>query len=324
MFEKFKNVDDHRILVIGDIILDKYIYGDSTRISPEAPVPIVLANKKSHVLGGAANVAANLVALGVKTYLIGQVGNDEHGDLIMKLAKESSIDASRIMRSNKITTTKTRIVSKGQQMLRVDEEDIEEISNFNVDQAIGIISSTIQQEKITGVVLQDYNKGLFSVFMISEIIEVCKKYDLPFFVDPKHSNFWEFKNATLFKPNLSELIKANNNNFAKLDRMLLISSQKLNCNILMCTLAEEGIAYVEASNVEKTPTEKIDVIDVSGAGDSALSIMVISYMLGYDTKSISILANLCGKVVCMKSGVSTITIDELKRAYFEKDSEKAS
>ena len=325
MFEKFKNVKDHSILVIGDIILDKYIFGDSTRISPEAPVPIVLANKKSYVLGGAANVAANLTSLGVKTYLMGQVGNDTNGELIIKLANESSIDISGIVKSNKVTTTKTRIVSKGQQMLRVDEEDIDEISEKEKSTFITMLSNTIVQNGITAIVLQDYNKGLFSVSMINETIAICNKHDLPFFVDPKHNNFWKYQNATLFKPNLSEMIKANiNNNYSTLDEMLLISSKKLNCKVLMCTLAEDGIAYIENAKVERTPTEKIDVIDVSGAGDSALSIMVISYKLGYDTKSISRLANLCGKVVCMKSGVSTITINELKRAFDNVEGEIAT
>ncbi len=316
MFERFKNVEHQRILVIGDIILDKYIYGDSSRISPEAPVPIVLSQKESNVLGGAANVAANLASFGAQVYLMGCVGDDSNGDVLIRLATESLFDISSVFRSSKITTSKTRIVSKGQQMLRIDEEDSKDITEIEEKSFADMISNSLQKNNITGIVLQDYNKGIFTPSLISTIISLSEEHQIPFFVDPKHKNFWLYKGATLFKPNLSEIKKATNYyDLNSLDEMLLASTQKLKCKILMCTLAEKGIAYVEKEKVELTPTQKIDVIDVSGAGDTSLSIMVLGYLLGYDTKSISILANLCGKIVCMKSGVSTMTIEELKTTY---------
>jgi len=319
MFEKFKNVKNQCILVIGDIILDKYIYGDSSRISPEAPVPIVLTENTSVVLGGAANVATNLTALGAKVYLMGCVGNDPNGDLVINFGKGILHDINGIIRSNKITTTKTRIVSKGQQMLRIDDEDVRDISKIAENTLFERISTAVQvDDGITGIVLQDYNKGIFSISLIDKIIELAKKLEIPFFVDPKHNNFWKFKGAALFKPNLSELRQASfADDLDSLDEVLLNSARKLECNILMCTLADKGIVYVEKNKVMYSPTQKIDVIDVSGAGDTSLSIMVLGYLLGYDAKSISILANLCGKIVCMKSGVSTMTLEELETAYLE-------
>lgn len=316
MFEKFEKVGRLNILVIGDIILDKYIYGDTTRISPEAPVPIVLSQRKSNVLGGAGNVAANLKALGAKAYLMGTVGNDSDGDLVIDLAKENLLNHSGILRSTKVTTVKTRIVSKGQQMLRIDSEDIDQISKKEEDLFLDKISRVIRDNDINALVLQDYNKGLLTSSLIDRIIILANELQLPYYVDPKHENFWRYKGAILFKPNLSELKKANfpyENEL--LDSILSKTAERLDCKILMCTLAEEGILYIENGKTNRMPTQKIDVRDVSGAGDTALSIMVIAHLLGYDTKSISKLANLCGQIVCMKSGVSTTSITELIDAY---------
>ncbi len=319
MFEKFENVEKQSILVIGDIILDKYIIGDSSRISPEAPVPIVLTESTHTVLGGAANVATNLTALGARVFLMGCVGNDPNGDLVLDMAKEKVHDINGIVRTQKVTTTKTRIVSKGQQMLRIDDEDVNDISQDVQSALFESISSLLKGgSNITGIVLQDYNKGIFTISLIDKIIELANKLEIPFFVDPKHLHFWKFKGAALFKPNLSELRQATQSGEVdSLDDVLLESARKLECKILMCTLAEKGIAFVENEKVSYVPTQKIDVIDVSGAGDTSLSIMVLGHLLGYSAESISTLANLCGKIVCMKSGVSTVTLDELKTAYFK-------
>ncbi|MEM9548843.1 MAG: PfkB family carbohydrate kinase, partial [Bacteroidota bacterium] len=173
---------------------------------------------------------------------------------------------------------------------------------------------------ITGVVLQDYNKGIFTVNSIDRILELIRKHDIPYFIDPKFSNFWKFQGATLFKPNRKELMDANSSHKSiSFQEIMKSSAHKLKCEILMCTLAEKGIAYVEEDKLFYSPADRIDVVDVSGAGDTSLSIMVLAYLLGYDTSSIATLANLSGKVVCMKSGVSIMTLDELKSAYFSRE-----
>ena len=316
MFDKFKNVKEVKVLVIGDLILDKYIYGKSTRISPEAPVPILLAEGESHVLGGAANVASNIIKLGAEAILIGCVGQDSNGKILVDLIHQEIGSTTGVIKTKSITTTKTRIISQNHQMLRIDEEDVEEINNDAEMSLYDIIYNTILQNKVSGIILQDYNKGLLTESLIDKIIILSKENQIPFFVDPKHKNFWNYKGAALYKPNLSEILSANNVDDKKhLEEILINSADKLDCKILMCTLAENGIAYVENSKIGRTPTQKIDILDVSGAGDSALSVMVLAYLLGYDSKTISILANLCGKVVCMKSGVSTVTIHELKDAF---------
>lgn len=316
MFENFKNVGNQNILVIGDIILDKYIYGQTTRISPEAPVPIVLSEKETYVLGGAANVAANLNSLGAKSFLIGSIGNDQNGKIVIDLVDDILFDSSGIFQSSKKTTTKSRIVSKGQQVLRIDEENPSYLSKSEETLLFELVEKAIKLNSFDGIILQDYNKGIFSERLIQDIIELAKDNSLPIFVDPKHKNFWKYQDVTIFKPNLSEILAANDiENYNSLDDLLISTYKRLNCKLLMCTLADDGIAYVLDGKVSKSPTQKIDVVDVSGAGDSALSIIVLGFLLGYEVKSIAILANLCGKVACMKSGVSTITIMELETAY---------
>ena len=316
MFDKFKKVGQQNILVIGDIILDKYIIGATHRMSPEAPVPVVNAEETNFVLGGAANVAANLQSLGANFFLIGQVGKDDHGDIVQQLINDSLSGKAALITSSKITTTKTRIVSKGHQLLRVDEEDTNYLSKNEEIELLATINNTIKDKDITGIILQDYNKGLFSEAVISSIMEIALSRALPIFVDPKNHNFWKYKNATVFKPNLSELLQANNTSQKDyLERILQTTSEQLKCKILFCTLAERGNVFVQDSRVTFVPTQKIDVVDVSGAGDSALAIITLSYLLGYDTKEIAQLANFCGKVACMKTGVSTVSLNEIKKAF---------
>ena len=316
MFEKFNDVGNQSILVIGDIILDKYIYGQTTRISPEAPVPIVLAKKESYVLGGAANVAANLNSLGAKSYLMGCVGNDQNGRTVIDLIDDILSDSSGIFHSSKKTTTKSRIVSKGQQVLRIDEESTFDMESAEQKSFFELIENAINTMPFDGIILQDYNKGIFSERMIQDVLQLAKNKSIPIFVDPKHKNFWKYQGVTIFKPNLSEILEANEiENYSSLDELLISTYSRLKCELLMCTLADEGIAYVQKGVVSKSPTQKIDVVDVSGAGDSALATIVLSYLLGYEAKEIAILANLGGKVACMKSGVSTIFITELISAY---------
>jgi rfaE bifunctional protein kinase chain/domain len=316
MFEKFKNVGNQNILVIGDIILDKYIYGQTTRISPEAPVPIVLSEEERYVLGGAANVAANLNSLGAKTFLIGCIGDDQNGKIVLDLVDNTLLDSAGILKSSKKTTTKSRIVSKGQQLLRIDDENTSDLSSSEEILILSLIKKAILSNSFNGIILQDYNKGIFTDKLIQEILQLAKDNSLPVFVDPKHKNFWKYQGATIFKPNLSEILSANDiENYNSLDDLLIATFKRLKCELLMCTLADEGIAFVQDGIVSKSPTQKIDVVDVSGAGDSALSIIVMGFLLGYDAKSIALLANLCGKIACMKSGVSIISFEELISAY---------
>ncbi|MDF1696181.1 MAG: bifunctional ADP-heptose synthase [Saprospiraceae bacterium] len=316
MFEKFEEVSLQNILVVGDIILDKYIDGNTSRISPEAPVPIVHKQSESYVLGGAANVAHNLISMGAQSTLIGILGKDENGDKSQELIKRNLSNIDGLLFLNRTTTTKTRIVSKGQQLLRIDDENDTGISSEEEKELLEIVRNVLSKSEFTGMILQDYNKGLFTKSFIHKVINLAQQKSIPIFVDPKHKNFWNFKGATIFKPNYSEIVKANKEeDYKSLQDLLQNSFSKLNCDILFCTLAEDGISYVTNDKLVITPTEKIDVVDVSGAGDSALSIITLAYLLGYDLDTVSKLANLCGKVVCMKTGVSTITLKELKKAF---------
>lgn len=319
MFEKFENIAQKTVLVIGDIILDKYIYGDTDRISPEAPVPVVLAHDRKSVLGGAANVARNLTAFGAKVFLVGCIGDDEDGENIKELVGNTIYDTSGLVIIDRKTTAKTRIVSKGQQMLRIDEEDDSNLGVIEEASFLNRVDEIIENNKIDALVFQDYNKGIFTPSVIASLSNKAETLGLPFFVDPKYRNFWEYKGATLFKPNLSELRRANLPlEYDDMAELLAMSAERLSCEVLMCTMAERGIAFVENGSVHFSDTERIDVVDVSGAGDTSLAMMVLGHVLGYSTTDIALLANLCGKVVCMKSGVSTMTLDELKTAYISR------
>jgi len=317
MFKRFDAIGAYHILVIGDVMLDKYIYGETSRISPEAPVPVVLTKGVKHILGGAANVAANLTSLGANATVIGCVGNDQNGDILKQLLDASSIDAGYLYTANaRPTTTKMRIVAKGQQMLRVDEENSDDLTKLEEAMLIDQIDKALSERDYNGIILQDYNKGVMTPTVISQICSMAKDRSLPLFVDPKHKNFWMYKGVALFKPNLNE-IKNAVSEFGKdsLEEMLVNSAAKLNCGLLMCTMADKGIACVKNGKVNIYPTSRVAVIDVSGAGDSALSIMALSYLLGYDVDEIALLSNLGGKIACMKSGVSVITQKELRDAY---------
>ena len=320
MIEKLNNVGGLNILVVGDLILDKYIVGTSERISPEAPVPIVSITETKDVLGGAANVASNIVDMGARISLIGFVGRDDSGKRICDLLEQKGIDTNTICEFDRPTTTKTRIVSKGQQMIRIDNEVTDELNIDLENKIFHSIKEHVESGNYNGIILQDYNKGLFTSNIIGRIIRLAGDHSLPTFVDPKFKNFWSFTDATLFKPNLKEIIDANQGRFGSdIEDILVQSAERLNCEVLICTMAEKGIAYVIDSEYYVEPTEKIDVIDVSGAGDTALAVMTIAYLIGCTPQEIAQLANLGGKLVCLKSGVSTITIDELKDAYLRRN-----
>ena len=316
MIEKLNKVGDLNILVVGDIILDEYIFGTSERISPEAPVPIVSITETENVLGGAANVASNLANLGAQIHLLGFVGGDESGRKVMELLEKIGIDTSSICEFDRPTTTKTRIVSKGQQMIRIDNEVTNGLPIELENEIFHQVKAHIESENYNGIILQDYNKGLFTSNIIGRIMRLARNHELPIFVDPKFKNFWSYTEATLFKPNLKEIIDANSGRFGSdVENILVQSAERLNCELLICTMAEKGIAYVKDSEYFVQSTERIDVVDVSGAGDTALAVMTIAYLIGCTPEEIAQLANLGGKLVCLKSGVSTITIDELKDAY---------
>lgn len=314
MMNIFKNKN---ILIVGDVMLDSYIFGVVDRISPEAPVPIVNISQKQYKLGGAANVAANIKALGGNPILCSVVGEDVKSEIFFSELKKLKIDSTNIIQSkNRITTDKTRIIGNNHQMLRIDDEIITELDFDDKNLLLSSISTILKTRKIDCVLLQDYDKGVLCDEIISMIITKANNLKIPIIVDPKKRNFSYYTNITLFKPNFKEFregLNITNNN--KLESLQL-GANKLHqrgIEIVVVTLSEDGI-FLSYNNGEISkiihPKSKISVVDVSGAGDTVFSIIS---MLINDTniEDVIKIANIGGGIVCEEFGVVTINKDKL-------------
>ena len=314
MMNIFKNKN---ILIVGDVMLDSYIFGVVDRISPEAPVPIVNISQKQYKLGGAANVAANIKALGGNPILCSVVGEDVKSEIFFSELKKLKIDSTNIIQSkNRITTDKTRIIGNNHQMLRIDDEIITELDFDDKNLLLSSISTILKTRKIDCVLLQDYDKGVLCDAIISMIITKSNNLKIPIIVDPKKRNFSYYTNITLFKPNFKEFregLNITNNN--KLESLQL-GANKLHqrgIEIVVVTLSEDGI-FLSYNNGEISkiihPKSKISVVDVSGAGDTVFSIIS---MLINDTniEDVIKIANIGGGIVCEEFGVVTINKDKL-------------
>lgn len=310
---------DKKILVVGDIMLDEYIIGTSTRISPEAPVPVI--NKSGNVLslGGAGNVANNLKQLGVQTFLIGSVGNDQNGKNLESLLKKEGFDLRNIIKSSrKPTTVKTRIISNGQQIARVDYEDTSEIQVNIQNQLINRVSKILRMQKPDAVIISDYNKGLVTKKVSKEIIKLAVKTKTFISVDPKVEDFSKYKGASLITPNRKEAeivtgISLNNikNIKAGLKKLLLISKAKS----ALITRGKDGISYLDTSGSTKTvPAEQVNVYDVTGAGDTFISVFTLCFIISKSWNDSAYLANLASSLVVSTVGTIYITRDELFKA----------
>lgn len=310
-YQQFAN---QQILVIGDAMLDHYLSGAADRISPEAPVPVVLVNKSEHKLGGAANVAANLQKLGANTCLVSICGDDKAGAILKRKLNQAGIDnKDTLIIKGRKTTVKTRVLSKKQQLLRFDVEDNNEINNKLAKSITENITTLLNTQKITAVVLQDYNKGLLIPFLIENVIELCTQKNIPILVDPKFNHFFAYQNCTLFKPNLKEIaahlnFNINPANKNHLDKAANLIFDKLNNQITVITLSEYGI-YYKAKNEESgiIKPESIDVADVSGAGDTVIAALTLGLASNMRLNDNVAIANVAAGIVCQMATVEPIT-----------------
>ncbi|MCK4288811.1 MAG: hypothetical protein KAW86_06380, partial [Bacteroidales bacterium] len=244
IFDSFSN---QKILIIGDVMVDSYLWGTVERISPEAPVPVVSVNKRANRLGGAANVALNIKALGAEPILCSVIGNDQKGDDFINLLKNDNLSIQGIHKSSKrITTTKFRVIGNNTQMLRVDEEITFDLDKDDEKQLVSIITKLLKEENINAVIFQDYNKGIFTPGLIKKVISKANDLKIPVVVDPKKKNFTAYKNITLFKPNLKELkeglnIDININDINELANANHLLHKNQNIKIIMTTLSEAGV-----------------------------------------------------------------------------------
>ena len=317
-FDKlFSDISKMKVAVIGDVMLDTYWWGNVERISPEAPVPIVALDKREKRIGGAGNVALNVRALGTKVALISILGDDEDGVQLKQLLLDNNIDTRFILESKKrITTNKIRIISRNQQMMRLDAQHTEDLDETDETKLQNQIEKYILSEKPNVVILEDYNKGILTQNIIENTIELCNKNNIPITVDPKRKNFFSYKNATLFKPNLHEAITGLNLLAEKVSTELLTDihariKEKLNHNISLITLSENGIFYQENNKKNIIPSHRRNIADVSGAGDTVIAVASVVYAATKDISLVAEVANIAGGIVCEEVGTVPVNREEL-------------
>ncbi len=305
---QFNNV---RILLIGDVILDHYLNGKVDRISPEAPVPVVLHESEDFRLGGAANVALNIKAMGGTPFLFSVIGNDSHGAQLMDLLKENNIDNSYLIEeNNRKTSRKTRILSKNHHLLRYDHESTATIDSKTEQQLFISIQNVIESQSIDVIVFQDYNKGVLSSSLIKKVISLAQNLNIKTLADPKKSNFLSYIGIDYFKPNLREINEAlnlsipeNNPDLKSLNLAALKINQALGNKCTLITLGAKGMYFQNSRNAEIVPTKVRQVADVCGAGDTVISVLALGVAAEMNSKDLIRLSNIAGGLVCGKVGV---------------------
>ena len=298
------------VLVVGDLMLDKYLWGLANRISPEAPVPIVDVSNIDYRPGGAANVALNLSTLGCNVIIIGIIGSDSDGENLLNLFKKYNIDCTKIVISDdRYTTVKTRIMSQDQQVVRADYEVKSQLSD-NMSEEL-ICSFKLAIKEVDGLILQDYNKGIFNIKNIPDIIKIANNANKPIYVDPKNSNFTSYKNVRLFKPNLVEFCEGFKSNQNSIEKDGFQLKKELNADMIFITQGSDGASLFENSVYHHIPTKARKVHDVSGAGDTVISTFALSDLCNADPKESAILSNYAAGRVCEEVGVVPITLNML-------------
>ncbi|WP_338764388.1 bifunctional ADP-heptose synthase [Bernardetia sp. ABR2-2B] len=324
----FENFNTLTALVIGDVMIDSYLWGKVERISPEAPVPIVNLQDRESRLGGAANVALNLKSLGAKTIMCSVVGNDKESENLIEIFREQNIDVGGIIHSkDRPTTIKHRILAGSQHLLRIDSETTKPISEQESEELINKVKELALKADV--IIFEDYDKGVLTEKVISELIDFANQKDIPTVIDPKKRNFWHYKNATLFKPNLKELqeglgknIDVKNTDLSKLNESEIALAvkelaQKMQLKSVLITLSEYGVYIADSSQSHKIAAHKREISDVSGAGDTVVSITGLCMALKLPLKTVAQLANLGGGLVCESLGV--VPID---KSLFKQEAKK--
>ena len=312
----FHQLAQLKVGVVGDLMLDTYWWGNVDRISPEAPVPIVAISRKEQRIGGAGNVALNVLSLGAKVNVISILGKDQDGEQLAGLLKENHIPAKYLVHSeHRITTNKTRIISRNQQMMRLDAEMATDLVKEDEERLLFAFENFLAAENPDVVILEDYNKGLLTEQVISRIISLCSKNNIITAVDPKQKNFFSFKGVDLFKPNFKEAREGLNLLNDQADKNLLkdihlLLQEKLHHRVSLITLSEKGIFYQEGDKAGLIPSNLHQVADVSGAGDTVIAVASLVYAATKDIELMARVANIAGGLVCEEVG--TVAIDKGK------------
>ena len=315
--ELFKGFANTNVLIVGDVMLDTYWWGNVDRISPEAPVPVVALKNKELRVGGAANVALNTAALGAQTAIISVVGKDNDGVQLKQLMKDANIDTSFIIGStDRITTNKVRIMSRNQQMMRLDAEMTSDIEGELEQELIDTVCAYITNNNTRILILEDYNKGVLTKKVIEALVAFCNERGVLTAVDPKRKNFLTYKNVTLFKPNLKEVKEGLNLlidqiNLETLGQIHEALKQELGHEISFITLSEKGVFYQQEKESVIIPTHIRNIADVSGAGDTVIAVASLVYASTKNMRLAAEMANIAGGLVCEEVGTAAINKDKL-------------
>ena len=309
----FSGFISKKVLVVGDAMIDAYMWGEINRMSPEAPVPVVEVKKHENRLGGAANVALNLQSMGATPILCSVIGNDSQSILFKELIQNANLSNKGLLTSKeRRTTLKTRVIAENKHQLRIDEEDTHPITCET--EFLNLIQELIADVDV--VILQDYNKGVLTAKVIAKVIEIANTKNIPTIVDPKKQNFLAYKNCTIFKPNLAEIKAGMNIDFnpditQEIEKAAADLRELLNAKGVLLTLSGRGICINTKENFTHTPAFKRNIIDVSGAGDTVVSVAALCLASNMNLNDLSVLSNLAGGLVCEEVGVVPIQKEKL-------------
>ncbi|MGL4955910.1 MAG: bifunctional heptose 7-phosphate kinase/heptose 1-phosphate adenyltransferase [Bacteroidales bacterium] len=321
LFEGFNSM---QVLVIGDVMIDAYMWGKVDRISPEAPVPILESTRHENRLGGAANVALNLQAMGATPLLCSIIGNDERSQTFKSLLEFKNLTLAGILTdATRRTTTKTRIISGSQHLLRIDEEITKPLHEDLQKKFFAHIEGIIANEKVDAIIFEDYDKGILTPQLIESIVALAQSNNIPTLVDPKKRNFLSYKNVTLFKPNFKELceglkLDVDKKSYEAIFEAASELNKQMGVGYAMITLSERGVLITDGKTYSAIPAEHRNITDVSGAGDTVISVASLCLAAGLSEKIIASIANLAGGLVCEKVGVIPIDKKQLLEECLKK------
>jgi len=314
LFDSFSSL---KVAVIGDVMLDTYMWGKVERISPEAPVPVVSLHHKEYRIGGAGNVALNCQSLGAQVTVLSVTGSDTEGFLLEELMEGNNIDSSYLVKTTeRITTNKTRIIGRNQQMMRIDAEITGDLSAANEKTLLGKVQSYISTADPDVIILEDYNKGVLTESLIQKVIALCKEAGIITAVDPKRKNFFSYKGVDIFKPNQKEVKDGLNMLFSDANLPLLKNIHKelqaiLHHKISFITLSEKGVFYQQDAQAGIVPSHLRSIADVSGAGDTVIAVASMVYAITKNVHLMAEIANIAGGLVCEEVGTVAINKEKL-------------
>ena len=314
LFRQFQN---KKVVVLGDLMLDTYWWGHVERISPEAPVPVVTLDQREYRIGGAGNVALNLASLGTAVTILSVTGKDDDSLVLNELLRKNNIRHSRLLQSeDRITTNKIRIISRNQQMMRLDSETTRDLSAEDENRMIHAIQKCLIEEKPDVLIFEDYNKGVLTEKIISYSIDLCKQMQIVTAVDPKRKNFFSYQGVDIFKPNLKEVKDALNllvddSGLSSLQSIHQHLAEKLQHRISFITLSEKGVFFQAGELSEIVGSHVRNISDVSGAGDTVIAVASLVYAATKNAKLMAEIANIAGGLVCEEVGTAAINRERL-------------